>query len=77
MGRSKEDAKTCTRFRSDRFFTERSKWYFATRENTVEGPFSSREEAENGLMLYLRDIQAKESFGLKPTRIPGSPGIRQ
>jgi len=77
MDRRKEDLTTSTRFRSDRFFTEGSQWYFATRENTVEGPFSNREEAENGLMLYLRDIQAKESFGLKPARIPGSPGIRQ
>ncbi|MBD3643620.1 MAG: DUF6316 family protein [Alcanivorax sp.] len=77
MNRRKEDLTTCTRFRSDRFFTEGSQWYFATRENTVEGPFISREEAENGLMLYLRDIQAKESFGLKPARAPGNPVIRQ
>ncbi|WP_062817233.1 DUF6316 family protein [Alcanivorax sp. NBRC 102024] len=77
MNRRKEDVTTCNRFRSDRFFTEGSQWYYATRENTIEGPFESREEAENDLTFYLRDIQAKESFGLKLARAPGNPGIRR
>ncbi|MED5239316.1 MAG: DUF6316 family protein [Pseudomonadota bacterium] len=59
-----------TWFRSDRFFNEGPDWYFSTRENTVEGPFASRTEAETGLMLYLRDMQAMESYGLQPARMP-------
>ncbi|MGB2248657.1 MAG: DUF6316 family protein, partial [Alcanivorax sediminis] len=45
-------------------------WYFVTRENTVEGPFSSRAEAETGLMMYLRDMETRERYGLKPARLP-------
>lgn len=66
----KDDEAEKTWFRSDRFFTEGTDWYFTTRENTVEGPFSSREEAENGLMMYLRDMEAKEGYGIKPSRAP-------
>ncbi len=60
-----------TWFRSDRFFLEGSDWYFYTRENTVEGPFANRADANTGLMMYLRDMQALEQYGLKPGRIPG------
>jgi Domain of unknown function (DUF6316) len=41
-------------FRSDRMLHVNENWYFVTRENTQEGPFSSRNEAENELMLYIR-----------------------
>lgn len=64
-----DDQSDRTWFRSDRFFTEGPNWYFSTRENTVEGPFGSREEAETGLMMYLRDMQAMERYGLKPARV--------
>ena len=62
--RQGEDQKTF--FRSDRFFTEGGQWYFSTRENTIEGPFSNREEAEQELMLYVRRLEEREKFGLKP-----------
>ena len=67
----KEDPTPRTWFRSNRFFNEGNQWYFATRENTIEGPYSSHEEAESGLLMYLRDIQSMENFGLKPGRVPG------
>ncbi len=70
MERRQEDQAERTWFRSDRFFNEGPNWYFATRENTVEGPFSSRAEAETGLMMYLRDMEAMERYGLKPARLP-------
>ena len=41
-------------FRSDSMLHVNENWYFVTRENTQEGPFSSRNEAENELMLYIR-----------------------
>jgi hypothetical protein len=41
-------------FRSDRMLHVNENWYFVTRENTQEGPFSSRNEAENELTLYIR-----------------------
>ncbi|MAX55897.1 MAG: hypothetical protein CL537_10385 [Alcanivoracaceae bacterium] len=71
MDYRKDDAASRTWFRSDRFFSQGPNWYFSTRENTVEGPYDSRLEAEAGLMLYLRDMQSLESFGLRPARLPG------
>jgi hypothetical protein len=45
-----------TWFRSERFFHTDEGWYFITRENTQEGPFSSHKEAENELTLYIRHL---------------------
>ena len=45
-----------TWFRTDRIQQVNSQWYFMTRENTQEGPFSSRREAELELNLYIRHI---------------------
>jgi len=44
---------TKTWFRSDRFLHINDKWYFITREQTQEGPFDSREEAERELYYYI------------------------
>lgn len=41
-------------FRCDRFTHINDEWFFTTREMTEEGPFSSRQEAENALILYIR-----------------------
>lgn len=43
-----------THFRSERYFTENGKWYFMTRENPVNGPYTSKKEAEAELTLYIR-----------------------
>lgn len=61
-----DDNKNKTWFRSERFFSEGSSWYFSTREGTIEGPFESRAEAEQELMMYLRNLQEREKFGIKP-----------
>lgn len=55
-----------TWFRSQRFFSEGSKWYFTTREDTIEGPYESRDEADQELMMYLRGLRERENFGMKP-----------
>ena len=49
-----EDEKT--RYRSDRVIVMNGKYYFMTRENTQEGPFDKRLEAENELNLYIRHM---------------------
>ena len=41
-------------FRSERFMHVNDQWYFTTREMTEEGPFSSRQDAEMELLLYIR-----------------------
>lgn len=41
-------------FRSGRIFSVGNQWYFSTRENGDQGPFSSRTDAEAELRLYVR-----------------------
>jgi len=41
-------------FRSERFMHVNDQWFFSTREMTEEGPFSSKEDAEMELLLYIR-----------------------
>ena len=43
-------------FRSDRVIVMNGEYYFMTRENTQEGPFRSRDEAERELNLYIRHM---------------------
>ena len=62
--REGDDNKTF--FNSDRFFNEGGKWFFTTREGQLMGPFDSRKDAEQALMLYLRNLKGRAKFGLKP-----------
>ena len=41
-------------FRSDRLVRESDKWFFLTREGTVEGPFDTKFEASERLEVYAR-----------------------
>ena len=41
-------------FRSDRLVREGGKWFFLTREGTVEGPFDSKIEASDRLEVYAK-----------------------
>jgi hypothetical protein len=41
-------------FRSERFTHVNDVWFFTTREFTEEGPFSSKQDAEMELLLYIR-----------------------
>ena len=50
----KTDAVLRSWFRSGRFFKDGGKWYFNTREGTVEGPFEERTEGETRLIEYIR-----------------------
>ena len=52
--RSGENVKTW--FRGDRFLHINDQWFFMTREQTQEGPFSSRQEAERELNYYIRHM---------------------
>ena len=63
-----DDREKKTFFRSDRFFSEGDKWFFTTREGAIKGPYDSRADAEQELMLFLRDLRNMESFGLDKKR---------
>ena len=43
-------------FRSERIFTIGHEWFFATRESTGQGPFTSRELAERALSRFITSV---------------------
>lgn len=43
-----------TRYRTNRFLQEGKKWFFFTREGTIEGPFEDEFKASEGLQVYLQ-----------------------
>ena len=43
-------------FRSGRFFSVDSRWYFTIRNNRHVGPFESRKAASRGLELFIECI---------------------
>lgn len=51
------------RFRSERIVVMNGRYFFMTRENTQEGPFDSRIEAERELKLYIRHISDHNRIG--------------
>ena len=44
-------------FRSNRFFTSGTDWYFSTREGIDQGPFPSRISAHEAIQEYIRNRQ--------------------
>lgn len=64
MSEEKRPGDTGTRkhFRADRFSVSNGKYYFTTREGTLEGPFGSREEAERELALYIRKASGLDIY---------------
>jgi hypothetical protein len=43
-----------TRYRTNRFVQDGKKWFFFSREGTVEGPFEDEFKASEGLHVYLQ-----------------------
>ena len=52
-GRRKDDPVKKSWFRSERFIQEGGKWFFFTREGTIEGPFEDKLAAVRQLDIYL------------------------
>ena len=50
----KTDIEINTLFRTSRFVQTGGKWFFFTREGTMEGPFGFKHEAEERLETYKR-----------------------
>jgi hypothetical protein len=50
----KTDKEATTKYRTGRFFKDGEKWYFYTREGTMEGPFALKHEAEERLENYKK-----------------------
>ncbi len=43
-------------FRSSRFFSVGTKWYFSTREGFDSGPYANKQRAESSLQRFLAII---------------------
>jgi len=56
VNRKGEDEKH--RYRSDRFFKVNDVWYFTTREKLDIGPFGSIQSAQQGLTLFIKNIES-------------------
>lgn len=52
----RQGEKNKTWFRSERVLHINDKWFFLTREQTQEGPFTSRGEADRELNYYIRSM---------------------
>lgn len=65
--RAGEDEKK-RHFRAERFSVSNGKFYFSTREMTLEGPYASRDEAERELAMYIRRVSGRDIYGsiIKP-----------
>jgi hypothetical protein len=56
MSNRKSDTQPRNHFRSGRFFNAEGQWHFTTREQTIEGPFASKQKASDGLARYVKAI---------------------
>ena len=54
----KGDVQSYSKYRSSRYYKDSGKWYFYTREATIEGPFEHRWEAEENLETYVRILNS-------------------
>ncbi len=52
--RRKTDTQDYSKYRPSRFIKEGGKWFFSTREGTIEGPFEYILEAQYRLDSYIK-----------------------
>ena len=57
-GKRYSDPNQRTWFRADRFFQHEGKWYFHTREGTMEGPFDDRLQAAQRAESYVKAMHS-------------------
>ena len=62
---SRHGEKGAVPFRSARFYTVESEWWFAIRRGPDQGPYPTRAAARQGLIEYLNDQFAFERQLLK------------
>jgi hypothetical protein len=60
-------------FRAERFSVSNGKYFFTTREGTLEGPFANREEAERELAVYIRKESGLGIYGSVNAAKAGQP----
>ena len=76
--REQDGKSTVRHFRTgNRYFCQDGRWWFSTREGE-EGPFDTRELAEQGMQRFVESVQLRESFQAaraeKAEKVPKSRG---
>ena len=56
MEKRRSGDSTAQPYRTSRFYTVANEWFFSVRETTDQGPFMSKERAEEGLEVYISDF---------------------
>lgn len=62
LSKREQDPAPTVRFRSDRVCRVNGLYFFSTRENTLEGPFMSKEDAARETEVYIRRMQAASAY---------------
>ncbi|WP_407315664.1 DUF6316 family protein [Pseudomonas sp. nanlin1] len=60
FGKRAEDPAPATHFRADRLSVVNGEFFFSTREDTLEGPFRTREEALAASSKYVERVVRRE-----------------
>jgi hypothetical protein len=62
LSKREQDPAPTVRFRSDRVSRVNGLYFFSTRENTLEGPFISKQDAERETEAYIRRMQQASPY---------------
>ena len=66
LNKREQDPETAVHFRSGRVSRVNGMYFFSTRENTLEGPFFTKEDAERETDAYIRRMQAIQLASHEP-----------
>jgi hypothetical protein len=66
LGKREQDPDASVRYRSDRVSRVNGMYFFSTRENTLEGPFQNKEDAEKETEAYIRRMIAGKTPDAEP-----------
>jgi hypothetical protein len=61
FGKRGQDPASTVHYRCDRVSLVNGEYFFTTRENTLEGPFSTRTEAQRQTQAYIERMQALDA----------------
>ena len=60
-GKRQYDPAPASYYRTDRISTVNGQYFFATREGTLEGPFFTRFDAQQGASRYIDNLSPHQS----------------
>jgi hypothetical protein len=69
LGKREQDPAPTVHYRSNRVSLVNGLYFFSTRENTLEGPFPSKEEAARETEAYITRMQRVKA--MQPSELNG------